>query len=103
MHADRGARDRCDDHRLAATTCGGRRAKGKRNSDQGDGRTPWQRYRQIALGVLGWTPNEFHAATIRDISDGLKGWMEANGHTPQKGEGPMTRSEFEELKAQYGN
>jgi hypothetical protein len=29
--------------------------------------------------------------------------MEANGHTPQKGEGPMTRSEYEELKAQHGD
>lgn len=64
---------------------------------------PWQRYRQIALGVLGWTPAEFHNATIRDVADGLKGWMEANGHTPQvKDDGRMTRSRLDELKARYG-
>ena len=85
------------------------RAKKKAKGGDGDGdeRTaiPWARFRAIAYGVLGWSAAEFADATMRDLSDGLDGWKEANGSGDAKetGTGNMTRTRMEELKAQYGD
>lgn len=40
---------------------------------------------------------------MRDLSDGLDGWKEANGSSDAKETGAMTRDRMEELKAQYGD
>jgi hypothetical protein len=42
---------------------------------------------------------------MRDLSDGLDGWKEANGSGDAKetGSGGMTRERMEELKAQYAD
>jgi len=41
---------------------------------------------------------------MRDLSDGLDGWKEANGSGDAKETGNiMTRDRLEELKAQYGD
>lgn len=58
----------------------------------------WQRFRELAYGVLGWSPAEFREATMRDVVDGLSGWLEARGRRPSA---PPTRAEIEILKARY--
>jgi hypothetical protein len=54
--------------------------------------------RQVAFGLLGWGPAEFSAATMRDVFDGLDGWMEVNGAKPPD---TISRDDLEELKARY--
>jgi hypothetical protein len=34
---------------------------------------------EIGMGVLGWSPNEFWSATLRDFSAAFAGWNEVNG------------------------
>jgi len=61
--------------------------------------TPWSRYREIAYGILRWTPQAFREATIRDLTDGLAGYVEAHGASETVPK--ITREELEELKERY--
>lgn len=61
--------------------------------------TPWSRYREIAFGILRWSPQAFREATIRDLFDGLAGYAEAHGASEQLA--PFTREDLEELKERY--
>lgn len=45
----------------------------------------------------------FAEASIRDLADGLDGWIEANGGKKAGASGRMTRKRMEELKAQYAD
>lgn len=38
------------------------------------------------MGVLGWSPNDFWGATLRDFSAALSGWQEAHGINQQHSE-----------------
>ncbi|MBI2235344.1 MAG: phage tail assembly chaperone [Magnetospirillum sp.] len=40
---------------------------------------PWRRYREIGMGIMGWPPSEFWAATPHDFQAALTGWQEARG------------------------
>ena len=52
---------------------------------------------QAGLGVLGWSPDAFWAATVPELAAGLKGWRIANG-LDRPGDSPVLKDEFEELK-----
>lgn len=46
---------------------------------QGSPKFPWQDYREIALGWLGWPPSEFWGATVCDLIDAWEGHCVASG------------------------
>ena len=62
---------------------------------------PWPLYRELAYGVLGWSPADFANATIRDLSDGMAGWARANGAEENTKVAP-TDDEMEWLLKNYG-
>lgn len=62
---------------------------------------PWPELRGIALGALGWSPEQFHNSTFRDIHEGWEVYRKVNGLTAKPSEGGMTRERLEELKRQY--
>lgn len=53
------------------------------------------------MGVLGWSPDEFWAASMPELTNALAGWREANGggeaHYPAG-----TREKLKEALARYG-
>lgn len=59
---------------------------------------PWPRYRQIAFGILGWTPITFAQSTVRDLVDAMDGWLERHGQSPKLG---VDVDELAMLKARY--
>lgn len=51
------------------------------------------------MGILGWTPDEFWAATPEELTEAYEGRAEINGW---KAKTPgMTRKRLDELMAQY--
>ena len=62
---------------------------------------PWRRYREIAYGVLGWTADDFARSTIRDLSEGIAGWVRANGGDGGESNAPSD-DEMERLLEAYG-
>jgi uncharacterized phage protein (TIGR02216 family) len=40
---------------------------------------PWRRLMEIGMGVLGWGPDQFWSATLRDFNAAFAGWQEAHG------------------------
>lgn len=57
---------------------------------------------ELALGVLQWSPDQFWAATHRELMAALDGWNEKNGN-PRAGESrlPVSRDELEDMMRRY--
>jgi len=56
----------------------------------------------VCCGILGWPPQAFWSASLRDVTSAIRGWRRANvprnAKTPPK---PMTAARLDELMAQY--
>ncbi|MBN8994346.1 MAG: phage tail assembly chaperone [Rhizobiales bacterium] len=97
--ARRGGQGDCD-HARCRHPAGRLLKKRRRGRGDDDDLIPWPRLREIAFGLLGWGPAEFREATMRDLFDGLNGWMEANGAQPPEG---VSADELDALMARYND
>lgn len=56
----------------------------------------WQAYAEIAYGLLGWSPQEFWAATPQDFWIAYGGWQKRHG-TMGSHMQPLNRAELDQL------
>lgn len=57
----------------------------------------WARWKEIALGVLGWPPDVFWQSTFAELFPAIDGWREKNGTDGDKGP-PAGRDDLEAMK-----
>ncbi len=53
---------------------------------------------EVGLGVLGWTPHAFWAATPRELWAAYDGWRRIHGFDTRAG---VVRDEFEAMKRRF--
>lgn len=56
---------------------------------------------EIGLGILGWSPDAFWAATPGEVKAAIDGYMEAQGKPREKSAKPMSRERLEYLRREY--
>ena len=62
--------------------------------------SPWRRYEEIALGVLGMAPDDFWAMTPPEFRAAFDGWLEVHGPRGRAAAPPL-REELEEMMHRF--
>jgi uncharacterized phage protein (TIGR02216 family) len=65
-----------------------------------DAAFPWRRLMEVGLGLLGWPPESFWAATPADLLAALEGYAEKIG-ARRDALPPITRAELEALRLRF--